>query len=363
MNTKKNSFTKLLSFAIISVLLICIMVFAISGWQEEPKDENSANNGETSEEGDNNIPPPTPPTNTEKEEETPKYINAMTGLFVSENEFNSSPLGILINAQSTVYGLSTADVCIEFPTELSSNRLLFFTSKPDSLWKIGPIAQTREYINAVASLFMLPILHFSSDDIIEYGETDLGNLSLDLSSYSDTYFKELQYTYTTGPLVNLMFERMTLTKDFSYGKIPFLFSEDTFLGTLEAKTVMIPYSSTNESEFYYSEEKGTYSYHKSGNAVTDILYGKGVEFKNLFILLSDATTHETAGGSELVVDTLSGGRGYYISEGKKTEILWSVDENSNYKFQTLDGNLLSVNKGNSYITFYKSFLSENIVTK
>ena len=64
--------------------------------------------------------------------------------------------------------------------------------------------------------------------------------------------------------------------------------------------------------------------------------------------------YEKADGTELVMDTTSGGGGYYISNGALTEIRWSIDEVGNLIFRLLDGEKLTVNPGTSYIGYYKA---------
>ena len=86
----------------------------------------------------------------------------------------------------------------------------------------------------------------------------------------------------------------------------------------------------------------------------DMLTGENVSYKNVFILFADATTYEKAEGSELVIDVNSGGKGYYISNGTYSEFVWKTDVSGALTFFTLSGEILKVNPGNSYISFYKS---------
>ena len=91
-----------------------------------------------------------------------------------------------------------------------------------------------------------------------------------------------------------------------------------------------------------------------------LLNGKNISFANVFVLFSNATTYEKSNGTELVMDTTSGGAGYYISRGYMTEIRWSVDENGALEFKTLKGEKLTVNKGNAYISYYKASNSSKV---
>ena len=86
----------------------------------------------------------------------------------------------------------------------------------------------------------------------------------------------------------------------------------------------------------------------------DMLTGQNIAYKNVFLLFADSTTYEKAEGSELVIDIASGGKGYYASNGTYTEFIWKTDVSGTLQFFTLSGEILKVNPGNSYISFYKS---------
>ena len=122
----------------------------------------------------------------------------------------------------------------------------------------------------------------------------------------------------------------------------------------------MPFSESDETEFYYSEATGQYLYFKSGTRKVDMLNGKNVAYTNVFTLFANTTTYEKADGSELIIDTTAGGSGYYFSNGYMTEIRWSVDEGGNLKFTTLAGELLTVNRGNSYVGYYKASSSSSV---
>ena len=86
----------------------------------------------------------------------------------------------------------------------------------------------------------------------------------------------------------------------------------------------------------------------------DMLTGKNLDFSNIFILFANATTYENSSGSQMVIDTTSGGKGYYVSNGKLMEFNWTVGKNGALEFKNLMGETLEINRGNSYISFYKA---------
>ena len=65
-------------------------------------------------------------------------------------------------------------------------------------------------------------------------------------------------------------------------------------------------------------------------------------------------------GSEMVIDITSGGRGYYATKGTYMEITWGLNEYGDLCFFSLDGEILTVNPGNSYVSYYKVTESESV---
>ena len=148
---------------------------------------------------------------------------------------------------------------------------------------------------------------------------------------------------------------------YQYKTAPYSFCETkSFVGTGNASTIIIPYSTKNETELYYHEKSGQYLYYKSANKKVDMLTGENIAFTNVFILFADATTYEKSDGCELVFDVLSSGKGYYASGGTYTEFIWRTDVSGELTFYTLSGEKLQVNPGNSYFSYYKSSCVSNV---
>jgi hypothetical protein len=156
---------------------------------------------------------------------------------------------------------------------------------------------------------------------------------------------------------NRMSASSTLT---TYKDAPYAFSDERITGVTSATTVSIPYSHENITNLYYHESSGEYLYYKNENRRMDMLTGENVSLKNLFILFSNATTYENSDGTELVIDTVSGGRGYYISSGGLTEFVWSTTKDGELIFKNLKGDILLVNRGSAYIAYYKASLSASV---
>ncbi len=363
---------RLISFFLIAVLLICVVGFAVNGWENENTVPDSGENGNTTDNTDENTDGNnqlTPPNNTTGDDNnnnetivTPeeKFYNKLTGLEISKAESEAIPFGYVMSTASPLYGVANADITIEFPTEKDETRMLVYKTGTNTLWKIGALAPTRDFITGIANFFGGVTVSLGNDDIVKYSAIDTEKINLNIKNYQDTYFKEnALYIYTSSELIQNAY-KMGSIEATTYKDAPFLFSEDKVKGVSVANTLTLPYSQSSKTELFYSEETDNYLYFKNGNLKIDMLTGENISFKNVFILFADATTYEKADGTELVLDTLTGGIGYYASGGYKTEIRWNINKDGKLEFKTLDGKTLVANRGNSYIGYYKSSLYSSV---
>lgn len=369
-SSKLNGLQKSVAFVVIAGLLICVIAFAANGWQLTNVNEpESGDVGENNDETDENIDGTDKQPNQDSDipTETPevdiiKYYNKITGLEVSAEQFSAMPLGVVIDPSMPLYGISGADLTIEYPLENGGSRILAYSTNSTMLWKVGSLAPTRDFISSTTKLFGGIVISYGKDDMISYTTPDTSKSWLDLSNISESYYLENSlHVYTSKDMISHALDRNHSIVESTYLNAPYVFSESAVIGTNKATTIIIPYSISNETELYYSESTGQYLYFKSGARKVDMLNGKNIAYTNVFTLFASTTTYEKADGTELVVDTASGGKGYYASRGYVTEFRWSVDENGNLEFKTLSGEKLAVNPGNSYISYYKASCSSSVI--
>lgn len=371
-----NGLKRPISFALIAILLLSTVAFAAGGVQSNQTDkpdsgkvDQSTDNADENKDGntpntDNsqNTTPPVEDSNDPPQIVEPIYINTITGLAVSKEQSERTPIGFVFNPQMPLYGVSNADLTIEFPIEDGSSRILSYTTNTDMLWKVGALAPTRDYISSISNFFGGIIVSNGDDDTIRYSAWDGTGVNLDISSFRDCYYVEnSSYIYTGKDMLNAAISKSPALIQSPYKSAPYVFaSGEIALGAAKAESLTIPYSDKNQTEFYYSESTGQYLYFKSGNRKVDMLNGKNLAFTNVFVLFADATTYEKAEGCELVIDTTGGGTGYYFSMGRMCELRWKVSDDGTLKFYALDGTLLTINPGNAYITYYKASGVSNI---
>ncbi len=361
-SSKTSNHTRPVAFFLIAVTLIFTIGFAAGGWQSiSNNQENSGEVADESNKTDNNnndIPPKEP------EIYIPQYTNYLTGLEVSSEEANKKPIAVIMNSLMPLYGISSADMIIEMPTEGGDTRLLTYISSSSLPLKIGTIAPSRKYIDNMIKYFGGIMVSCGRDDYIQYGGFDISESKLDISQKSEySYTEHTHYVYTNNSLLNSAISNTGISTDASLQSFPFKFvdfGKENIKGSSSATGIIIPFSEENETEFTYSEKDGKYILSKNGEQKKDLLNDTKIAFDNLFILFADAITYETAQNSEMVLDTVSGGCGLYFTNGTYISIDWSVDDNGNMTFTTKDGQIMIANRGISYIGFMKSSKIDNV---
>lgn len=367
-----NGFSKFIALLVISALVISIIIFTANGNGFTAEDPTLNDTPSGTEPPENDVTDtPTEGTeendqieNTVPEIKEPVFKNVLTGLEITESEYNSRAYGIVIDPSETIYGLSYADIAIEFPTEMGTSRMLFFSANDEVIWKIGALMPTRRFITAMSSFFGGIIVANGEDDNVDYKISNEGAL-IDISKHSDCSYNEngMLY-YTNEKLIEVALNRTQYVTDSGkYKSAPYLISEETLKnGIACADTVVIPYSVNNVTTLVYDGQSGKYIYTKNSSSKTDMLNGEQISFSNAFVLFADTTTYESSTASELVINIEDGGSGYYFNEGKMTELRWKTS-NGSLVFTNLMGEVLQVNKGNAYITFYKASEYSNISMK
>ena len=130
MKTQKEGNTlRLIAILLIAATLVFTVGFATGGWQSGNSSQNEQNSGNADNangDSDNNTPSPETDNNTIKPPKIPDYLSPVTGLEVSEEEYNSGYLAYLLDTSAALYGISDSDLMLEFPTENGKTRLVAY---------------------------------------------------------------------------------------------------------------------------------------------------------------------------------------------------------------------------------------------
>lgn len=373
-NTANGSATKLLAAIIVGVVFIFLVGTVANGWQNKINEDNSGDYDDTvgdadESNGDTNDNEGTADNNNQndleipKEPKPPEYVSYLTGLEINPEYNGKLPYVITVEPGAPLYGISGSEMTIEIPTENCETRFLVYRTDITQLGKIGAIAKTRNYISQIVKFFGGILVANGNEDIVSYSSIP-STLHIDLSKNTDYIYRENgKNIYTDYQNLTTIVKNQGIdTSTYFVQQIPFSFCDyfDTVQGKALASTVIIPYEK-NESRLVYDISNGCYRLSKNGRDKVDMLDGKTASYKNVFVLFADMITYEMSSGTETVVNTASRGTGYYISNGTLTEIRWNVESNNQLVFKNLNGEKLVVNRGNSYVAYYKASDSNSVV--
>lgn len=361
---KGGSLLRLVAFFVIAAILTCTVSFAAGGWQsflDNEPDSDDAADSYTDGDVDENID-----GSTENDSEAvikPILKHYLTGIEITAAEAGCAPISFIYSASDPIYGISSAFLTVEIPTENGETRYLSLFSGGTYLGKIGSLSPTRGYINNISGALGAQLVYRGNDDSFSYSHSEPIGIDITQNSgYSYTEYSE--YHYTNSDLVTAMIKNCGASQiQKSDVKAPFIHAESEIRGSETAMNIVIPYSESNTTQLAYHAIEGKYTLYKGSNAVKDLLNDRTVTYDNVFILFSDATTFETEDATETVFDTNGGGSGYYFTRGTAFKITWSADKDGNLSFYNDMGGLLSVNVGTSYIAFERSSRKNTVIYK
>ena len=358
MNTAKmGSYSKLIAFFLVAVILLCAFGFAVEGWQPDYTQKPDSSDADTNSNADNNKEEP-PEIPAPEEPAIPEFTNPLTGLETTEQEAKKRHYCFVFSSDAPTYGLSASDIVIELPTEGNDTRLLSFVSDFRSLGKIGSIAPSRGYMSNLARNFNCTLVSYGNDDTVSYDSLPISS-HFDLSVHKGYHYTEYSlFNYTNGDLIAAGLANANVGAPTVTGlSLPYLFNDfgnAGIVGAKSAKSVSIPFSETTATEFYYSAAENCYAMSKNGIAKKDMLNDSAIKFDNLFILFADTVTYEGECATEMIMNTIGSGKGFYISGGTAQNITWTADPLGNMTFYNDASGQLIINRGTSYIGFAKS---------
>ena len=360
MEAKKNSnLPKAVAFFLIVSVLICAIAFSASGWQgdnQNKPDSNGNGSGERSLNGnvdENNDGGSGENSNVEPPK--PLFLHYITGLETTEEQTHQKPFAVVLDSDSPLYGLSSSFMTVEIPIENGKTRLVAFTNNANALGKLGSIAPTRGYISNIAGYFGGVLISLGNDDSFLYPAYDIDDGHIDFDKLSGYHYSEFGlYNYTNADLISAYIKNNNIgTVMLNEPLLPYDFTDDLSAG-ISASSVIVSLDKSSTTELTYLREEGVYVLKKNGTAIVDKLNERMIKYDNAFILYADSTTYETADSTELILDTQSGGSGYYIREGNAVSISWCTKEDGTIEFYNSDGTRLAIKSGTSYIAFAKS---------
>lgn len=296
----------------------------------------------------------------------PEFFHILTGLACSESEISIRPVSICLGNTSYALpqcGIGAADILVEIPVEAGISRLMMVTTNYAQIEQIGSIRATRESLAKIAAAF--DAIQFYAGTADEGASVSLPYDTLDFlkQNLPDVYYRDSgRYTphdlMTNGTLMTQGIEnlkyRSTIKDGFSMPYAFYDYGQTVLPVGKAAHSVKLTYSAVQQALFTYDTQANTYLRFQLGEQHIDGLTQAQLSFDNLFFLSANTVTHETAQGSTMDITVCDGGSGIWCYGGAAQEIRWTCSEDGDFRFFTVSGDPLTVNRGNAYIGFYKS---------
>lgn len=311
-------------------------------------------------------PSPTPPP------KEPEFINPLTGLETSEELSKMRPFAIVVNNLKKALpqsGLMQADVFYEVLAEGGITRLVCVGQNYTSE-KIGPIRSARDYFIDFALDNEAVFVHHGGSPgaysfINKNNIDDIDGMALD----GVTFFRDNQRilerglehsSYVISDKIRESMANYGITPTLSENYQPMFnfYKEDDDLELEDAKIaekITLPYSDYQNSYFVYSPAKKEYERYQNNEMHLDEAENKQISVKNVIVQFADMEIIDNEG--RMKVGLIGEGTGYYFSNGKYIPIKWKKDGHfEQTKWYNKNGELLSINKGKTWINVFDSKL-------
>lgn len=304
-------------------------------------------------------------------------INPLTG----ENNLADSakgqrPIAVMINNNPSArphWGLCSADIVIEGLVEGGATRMMWLFSDVSNVPKIGSVRSMRHDFVELANGLDAILVHWGGSPQA-YTSVSNNNINhIDGISDSKNFFRDktrnvaLEHTgYTTGQnIMNAVSQKGFKTNINPSYASPFKFEKPDVKHTLTdgiCKRVDVYFSSYGYNHtFTYNESDGLYYNSIEGTPMTQE-GGEQMAVTNVIGLYTNVQTIAGDSANRMDMD-LSGGEGFYISNGTYETITWKKGNTPSNPLKLYDknGNELVLNAGKSWIGLLPSSYSGSTV--
>lgn len=357
--SKKILITIAASVTVLAVLTVGLLWFFVLGeksGEADPQDqppEVAATPEPT--------PEPTPDPNAGK------VRSVLTGEYISKKTAKQRPFAVIINnieyANLHQEGTSQIDVLYEALAEGGITRMLGVFQGTGKIKRLGSVRSARHYFVSFASEWDAIFCHFGQTSyaiskIEELGVNNLSGLSAigGVVYKRDYSLKAPHNVFTSGEKMLKGAKQLGYSTKFNESKMAKHFDfydEDTELQTEdETKYVYLPFSNYSTCYLKYNETAKEYRKYEYKTKHKDHKNNKQLSFKNVIIQLVEETNIDRNGYQHLYLHKRKG-EGYYITNGKRMKIKWRKNEEEGTMcYYDMQGNVLSINPGKTYIAAY-----------
>lgn len=271
------------------------------------------------------------------------------------------PIAVMIDNHKQAMpqaALNDAYMVYEMIVEGGETRLMALY-KGVNLQKLGPVRSSRHYFLDYALENDAIYVHFgwspqAQTDITKLGVNNINGIYESSKSFwrvKDKYAPHNAVTSTEKILeiANRKGYRTTSTQKsvLKYVADPVNLEDSN----LEAKTVTIPYSTSNTVKYEYDEVTGRYTRYSRGEKQVDWDTGETVTTKNIIVAKCQNTTlNDGENKGRQTLDNVKTLEGWYITNGKAIQITAEKTSRAGQTvYKDLQGKEIEVNDGNTFI--------------
>lgn len=286
----------------------------------------------------------------------------LSGEWIDEELAKKRPVAIMIGNTSDAlpqYGISAADVIYEVPVEGSYTRLMAFFQDYSGLEKIGSVRSCRHYFIYFAREFDAIYTHYGhtvyAQPILDREDVhNLSGMDYDIEPimfFRDPERKSPHNAFTSGEGIDAGIEKRgyrTEVSDTYQGHYQFADDDAQVQLTGEDALVVSPGYFVNKPWFVYNSTDNLYYRYEFKDKHIDGGNDEQLAVKNILIQYCSWSYKDENG--YLDIDTLAGGDGYYITNGKMEKITWTKDnEDSPARYFDESGQEITINQGKTWV--------------
>ncbi len=308
------------------------------------------------------------------------YLSELTGEPISQDIQNQRPIAVMIDNESKAlphYGTADADIVYELMNSTLNDRitrLMAVYKDWGSISQVGSIRSTRPTNILLAAEYNAVLCHdggpFYNNDWFAkpYGKEHFSGTFSRVSNGKSREFTEYCMTGDLDKNFNnsgysTEYTDQRFSEDPRFNFTPWGTTVDLanagYNNVFDVKEIDLPFKH-NGSKLIYNEETQMYDYYEYGKQHLDAETDKPLSFKN--VIIQDCTFSQLDVNGYLIYNCLDVNQpGYYITEGKGTDIVWTrASETSMTDYFDSNGEKIQMNTGKTYITLVPSDTWNNV---
>lgn len=301
---------------------------------------------------------------------TPDMLNPLTGVYEYQGIDKLRPVAVMINndrrAQDAQAGLPEADIIYETEIEGGETRLMAVFKDVEKVQNIGTVRSSRYVYIDLAMGHGAVYIHHGADEVNARPHLKhVDSFDIHEGLYGDRIKNGLAWEhtlYTHGPKLWAGIDKKFETELETVTPWQKFAAEDekVTLPDGTATKISVPYSGNYfKSVFIYDSATGLYERNFKDKIPTEYYTKESTKVKNVVVCMTSIVDYPEGEHRKI---SLSGGDGYYFTNGTYQAIKWSKgDSNDPMKFTDKDGNPITFSAGNTWVCIASKSYSKPVI--